>query len=740
MKVWRMAIGAAAAVAIAACTSSSESRASLPLDPAKGEDAADADPWAGRDLIEPPAPPEPAPVPLPKVATRKLENGLEVIVVEDRDIPVAEVHVAVRAGEREVEREKTGLARFAAEMLTRGTEERDALAIAEAIDFVGGSLRARAGHEATWLSCEVLSSDVDACLELLPEMLVRPTFPADEMEQVERMLRSEVRARRDDAGQLAARHLQNALWGDDHVRGWVLSEASLDAIEREDLVAWHGRWFSPDNAMIAVAGDVDADAIAGAIERALGGWEARALPERPAHEEPEIEGLSVRLVDKPGQTQAHIHVGHLGISRHDDDFFDLMVVNYALGGGGFSSRLMRVLRSEAGMTYGASSSFDQNADRGALVASTFTHTPQAAETARLLLGELEAMAAEGPTADEVQSAVGNLASRYAMRFETAGDVAGALLSARVRGLGPDDVRDYPLHIGAVTAQAAQRVAARRLDPRNLVAVIVGPADDIAPQLEREGWRYEVVDHHAPVAAYERRAREAAARAPVDPEAARAGAEILERALEAKGGHERLSALDTVIMEGRAQIQMGPQSLPAKLVRTFAAPNRVRVDIDVRGGLAEITTAYDGERGWMRQVAGGQTQVVDLPESDRAAVEAELWRDPELILLRHRDDGTVAAALEPETIEGERHHVVRLRSEVGHEATLAIHAGSHRLSRMTYTGPTGGETVETFADYQDVDGVSVAHERESAGPEQSLELTIDHIRFGEAVEPSRFAKP
>jgi zinc protease len=516
---WVGAVAAISLALLAACSSKAPPR-ERPTLPGEERAAASSDPWANVELIEPPTPPAPAAVSLPEVKTLELENGLEVLVVEDRDLPVVEVHVAIRAGEREVERGKTGLARFAAQMLLHGTETRDALAIAEAIDFTGGALRAHASHEATWLRCEVLSADLPTCLELVAELVMRPSFPEEELGQVERMLRSEVRARRDDAGQLAARHLQNALWGDDHVRGWVLSEASLDAIERADLVRWHRRWFAPNNAVIAVAGDVDAEVLARDLERALGSWRRRELPERPRYDEPEVEGVRVRLVDKPDQTQAHIHVGHLGLSRHDDDFHHAMVVNHVLGGGGFSSRLVRVLRADEGLTYGASSSFDQHTDRGALVASTFTQTQTAVDTFDLLLGELLKLATEGPTDVEVSAAIGNLAARYAMRFETAGDVAAALVSARLRDLSPEAVRDFPLHIGRVDTASARQTAARRLDPHNLVAVIVGPARQLAPQLERVGWRYEVVPHDAPIAAHERRAQKERAAAPVDPEAAR----------------------------------------------------------------------------------------------------------------------------------------------------------------------------------------------------------------------------
>jgi hypothetical protein len=196
----------------------------------------------------------------------------------------------------------------------------------------------------------------------------------------------------------------------------------------------------------------------------------------------------------------------------------------------------------------------------------------------------------------------------------------------------------------------------------------------------------------------------------------------------------------MVIEGRAQIQLGPQRLPGTIVRTFAPPSRIRVDLRLSSGMAEISTAFDGERGWMRQRAGGQGEVMELPEAELREVVAELWRDPELILLRHREEGAVAEARGTEMIDGEQHHLVRVRGAEGHVATLAIHAGTHELRRMSYRGATGGETTETFGDYRRISGIAVAHERETAGPQQSMKLTIERVRFGQPIDPARFAKP
>src|SRR4029453_17243608 len=154
--------------------------------------------------------------------------------------------------------------------------------------------------------------------------------------------------------------------------GWIDSEQSVAALKRDDLVAWHKAWFVPNNAILVVSGDVDPKKLKLDLERTFSVWKKGAVPPTPQYKEPGLSGSRIRLVDKPGQTQTHIRIGQFGIKHDDPRFFDTLVWNYVLGGGAFSSRLMKVVRVEGGKTYGASSSFDRNLDKGSCVASTLT--------------------------------------------------------------------------------------------------------------------------------------------------------------------------------------------------------------------------------------------------------------------------------------------------------------------------------------------------------------------------------
>src|SRR5262249_43017672 len=261
--------------------------------------------------------------------------------------------------------------------LVKGTKRRDAVSTAKAIDFVGGTISAEATFEATLISCSVLARDTGTCLDLIPDMVMAPTFPDDELAKVKNLMTATVRGRLDDASALASSHVQNLLWGNDHVRGWFDSEASVAALHRDDLIAWHKTWFAPNNALLVITGDVDPKQLRGKLEQAFGGWKKQQVPPAPTYPQPGLSGIRIRLVDKPGQTQTHLRIAQFGIKHDDPRFFDTMVWNYALGGGAFNSRLMKVVRVDGGKSYGASSAFDRNLDRGSLVVTTFTRNSEA---------------------------------------------------------------------------------------------------------------------------------------------------------------------------------------------------------------------------------------------------------------------------------------------------------------------------------------------------------------------------
>ncbi len=702
------------------------------------------DPWAGKtDLIAPPVAKPAAAVELPAIESYKLANGLQVHVVKNDRLPVVSMQIAVRAGRMQEPQARLGVAEIAGDMLVKGTKRRDALAIAKAIDFVGGTIAADATFEATLVSCSVLARNTRTCLELLPEMLTQPTFPEAELQKTREQAIGTIRQRYEDAGSIAASHVQNLLWGESHVRGWITNEQSVMSIRREDLLAWHKAWFVPGNAILVVTGDVDGKKLKGDLERAFGGWAKGPVPPSPQYKEQGLSGSRIKLVDKPGQTQTHIRIAQFGIKHEDPRFFDTLVWNYVLGGGGLSSRLFKAVRVDPTKNYGASSSFDRNLDKGSFVASTVIRNSDAVATAKVLLAEMAKMAKDGPTDAEVSAAIANLAGGYGLRFQAAADVGAALVGAELHGFGREYLQNFPVAVGKVDAASAKKAASEILDPKAYVMVLVGDAKDLEPQLKAAGWKYQKVSFTDPI-----NVAVVQPDLPIDPKQAAAARQLIDEAIAAKGGRAKISALKGFKMLATGTTTIQGKTVPVEIERVFMLPDKMRIDATLAQRV-KVVVAVDGKKGWQLapDQSGAKLELNEIGKDDLASIDFERWREPELILLKASDpnaritvvpDEAMTKHASPE-LDGKMHSIVKLRSPQGIDVYLYFHKQTKLLSRLAYTEGPISET-DDFSDYKDIKGIKVAHKRFSAGGPRTTRLELKSVEFDPTVDLKLFEKP
>jgi zinc protease len=617
-------------------------------------------------------------------------------------------------------------------LLRGGTTKRNTLAIAKEIDFVGGTMAANSTYEATVLSCSVLARNAKTCLSLMPEVITKPAFASAEMAAVWQGKIAEVRGRIDDAGQLATAHAQNLLWGNEHVRGWLPSEARTSSITRDDLITWHKTWFVPNNALLVVTGDFNPTQMKASLQTAFGGWKKATVPPTPKYATPSLSGSKIRLVDKPGQTQTQIRIAQFGIAHDDPMFFESLVWNYVLGSGDFSSRLMNVVRVKGGKTYGANTTFDRNIDRGSLVTSTFTRNTEAVATAKLLLGEIAKMAGQGPTTDEVSKAVANIAGGYSVRFGSAADVGAAFLGADLHGFGREYLENFALRVATVDVASSKRAAARILDPKNYVMVMVGDAKDLEPLLKSAGWIYEKVSYTDAIGP-----ELTVAPIVVDAKAASAAKAILDSALAAKGGADKLRAVKSLRLSATGTTLLQGQRANVSISRTLVLPGKMRMDatIDLGPQKVNVAVGLDGNKGWNQNPGG----IADINDAELASVEFERWRDPEFILTRHLDGKAVVAPLSDEKIDGKGHAVVRMTSPQGVNVTLYIDRNSKMLSRVSFE-EGGAVSIDDFSEYKAYDGIQIANKRVSTSAGRTTTLNLTKVEVNPAVDDKIFVRP
>ncbi|HEU4728840.1 MAG TPA: insulinase family protein [Kofleriaceae bacterium] len=710
--------------------------------PAPVKPPAPSDPWSARsDLIAMPAPRPPAPLELPKIEELKLGNGLTVYVIKNDRLPVVAMQLAIRAGRMHEPRARLGVSELTADMLVKGTRLHDAQALARAIDLAGGTIAADATFEATLVSCSALTRNASTCFDLVPEMITQPSFPEAELARMRDNLAGTLRQRFDDPGTLASAHAQNLLWGQDHVRGWINNEQSIAAIRRDDLVAWHRAWFVPGNAILVITGDVDARRLRGDLERTFGAWRKGPVPPAPTYPEPGLSGSRIRVVDRPGGAQTSIRIAQFGIKHDDPRFFDTLVWNHVLGGGGAGSRLTRALRAATGKSYAASSSFDRNLDRGSFVAASFTRTADAMTATKAMLAEIAKMAKEGPTKDEVVAAIGSIAGGYPVRFQSAADVGAALVGAELHGFGREYLTNFPIAVGQVDVADAKRAASEILDPKAYVIVLVGDAKELEPQLKKEGWRYETVPASAPITA----PPPAQPETPPDPAAVTAARKLIDEAIAAKGGKARLAGIKALRLTAAGTTTIQGQSLPVKISRVFVLPDKMRIDATITPPRAQkdvvISVGVNGKVGWQRgpdQKTGAET-VVEISGEQLSDIDFERWREPELILLKAADPAAKLAPAPDETIDGKAHAVVNLATPFGVSVALYIDRKTKMVGRMSYHDSRNAED-DDFSDYRDVGGLKIAHKRTSTGAGRSTALELKSVEIDPKIDASVFAKP
>ena len=424
----------------------------------------------------------------PRAAARVLENGMQTFVVPDGEQPMVTVRLVLTgAGSINDPAGKPGVANLTADLLTQGTAARSAQQIAEAIDFVGGTLSAGADKDAAAITVSVVKKDFALAMDLLSDILLRPAFRKEEMERRRQQALSNLEVEYSDPGYIADVVLQRVVYGP-HPYGLPGSGTpdSLRNIGREDLVRFWETHFGPERALLAFAGDIAPEAAFAAADQYLGraAWPRRAAkPAAPAVPEP-ARGMRIVCVDKPDASQSQIRIGRLGIPRNHPDHLPLYVTNRIFGGG-FNSRLSTEVRQKKGLTYGAYSNFNSYLQTGDFSASTFTRTETTLEAARLMVDLIAKMSTGDLGPKELDFARDYLAGVFPIQSETSEQVAGKILAVAQYNLPADYNETYPQKVLAVGPAQVREMAGRYFDAANLVLILVGNVKAFREALQKE---------------------------------------------------------------------------------------------------------------------------------------------------------------------------------------------------------------------------------------------------------------
>jgi predicted Zn-dependent peptidase len=430
---------------------------------------------------------DPLSLTFPEIQDYTLANGVRVILVERRTLPLVGLELQFRGGASAHPASQAGLAALVADMIDEGTPTRSALDIADAIDLLGASLGSAAGYDASQVRLSVLRARLPEALEILADVVMNPTFPQADLDRVRRERIDRVTQRSDVPAALADDAFAEILYGADHPYGAPLlgTKTSLESLSRDDVVAYHRARYAPGQATLVVAGDVTKDDLDALLAESFAGWSGRG-EDVPAPVAPAAGAdRTIYLVDKPGAAQTEVRVGRVAADRATADYYPLSVLNTILGGS-FTSRLNTKLREEKGYTYGAGSFFDLRRAAGPFEASAAVATPVTDSAVADFVREIDRMGEEPVPASELDRARNYMALRLPQRFESLDDVVRRLSELALYDVPLDFYEGYVRGVEGVEPEGLRAAATSLLGTGRMAIVVAGDRAVIEAPLKALG--------------------------------------------------------------------------------------------------------------------------------------------------------------------------------------------------------------------------------------------------------------
>ena len=426
------------------------------------------------DRTKPPAlGPAPA-MHLPAVHTVTLRNGLTLAVVEMHKVPVVEVQVLVDAGTARDPADVPGLAAFAANMLTQGAGTRGALALADEVAYLGAQLTAVSDFDAVTVRLHVPSRHLEAALDLLADVLLRPQFADSEITRQRGLLATTILQQRDQPVAMASIAFPAIVLGPGHPYGHPTAgnDSTPPKLTHDRVISFYETSYRPNATKILVVGDITLGQARRLFTARLGGWPRGAVTPFPQGNAQAPASRSFYLIDKPGAAQSVIRIGEPGVARSTPDYATIQVLNTILGGA-FTSRLNQNLRETHGYTYGASSGFAARRLPGYFVAAASVVTAKTDSSLIEFMKELRRIRDDSVPQAELDKAKQYITLQLPGAFETTGGAAARFRDVLVYNLPLNWYERFGPAVNAVTAAQVQRAARRYIDPDHFAIVVVG---------------------------------------------------------------------------------------------------------------------------------------------------------------------------------------------------------------------------------------------------------------------------
>lgn len=663
----------------------------------------------------------------------ELDNGMTVLLLEDRELPQVNAVARVGVGSVYEPAKKRGLASVTGTVMrTGGTASMSPDSVNVVLENLGATVETNIGETSGSAYMSTLSDNVDTVLPVFAEVLRNPAFAKKKVQQAKSQQKSAISRRNDNARQIASREFDKVLYGEESPYARTPEYYTIDRVTREDLLDFHDDYFHPNNVILSVWGDFDADAMEEKIRGQFGDWTAPDDFTPPTPPAPEAtRDYSVNFIQKNDVNQSTIYIGHPGeITRQSDDYASVTIMNEVLSGG-FSGRLFQQVRKEKGLAYAVFGQYTAGYDRpGRFYAGVFSKSPTTVEATNAVMTEVERMRTEAPTTEELGLAKDSYLNSFVFNFDTEREILSRRATYEYYDYPADFLQQTKEAIEEVTAADVKQVAQTYLHPEESHILIVGKRQNFSDSLSaltRDG-SVNKIDISIP---QEPPSEQQAPATAAEKEAMAQGQELMARAREALGG----AAFDAVENMRVVTKQGGNES-----TLIVNLPDQLRTELSTPMG--SITVVDNGQTMKMKTPRGTRT----APAPVRNQVTGQLWRSLPYLMANLDHEKLSFQAKGDTTMSGTTHERVRVEPPTGTAYTLHLNAETMRPERLTLqtTNPRSGQRVnvtQAFSDYREVSGVVLPYKTKTTQAtgqkEQSSTATIQSLKINADLDDGLF---
>ncbi len=657
---------------------------------------------------------------LPEVTTFTLANGMKVYLLENHELPLVRGSARIRAGNVHDPANKTGLSDIFGEVLrTGGTQSKTGDQLNEMLEGIAAVIESDVGETSATIGFNTLTEHTGKVLDTFKEILTEPAFSQDKIDILKNQYRGVIARRNDQPSPIASREFERLMYGPTTPWGRQMEYETLENITRGDLFAYHKRFYFPANILLSVQGDFETAAMRAQIEKLFADWTVKEAPAPPLPPVLQKAVPGAFLASKTDVNQTFFRLGHLGGRLDDKDYAALEVMNDILGGAGFTSRLMKKVRSDMGLAYGVSSGWNAQFDHtGTFVISGSTKSESTVDTIRAVLGEVERIRSTEVTDEELRVAKDSTINSFVFNFDSPSKTLGRLVTYDYFGYPKDFLFQYQKALAAVTKADVLRVAKQYLRPEEFTLVAVGNPAEFKTPLESLNLPVKKIDLTIPEP---KRAQPAASA-----ETLARGKQLLEKLQQAVGGAGKLAAVRDYSHNADVKLLSVPGGMKATQV-TRILPPQVRFEQKLPFGA--ILVYSDGKGGgWLKGPQGAGP----LPPQVVRQANDELFRMHPALWLSDQNPDRKVNAVGPNTVE--------ITDAGGNWIKLEFDPKTGLVAKSNFRGPDNSESEAAYGDWKEVDGIKLPHQWTiQIGGKPAAEITVTEYKINTSLTVEELSK-